>query len=59
MGTAAGAGAGAEAGAAAEAGTVAPHEAQNLCPGTDIAVPQLGQKPSPVAISISIRLVRC
>ena len=38
------------------AGTVAPHEAQNLCPGTVIAVPQLGQKPNPVAIVISLRL---
>jgi hypothetical protein len=37
-------------------GTVAPHEAQNLCPGTVIAVPQLGQKPNPVAISISLQL---
>jgi hypothetical protein len=38
------------------AGTVAPHEAQNLCPDMVIAVPQLGQKPNPVAMSISLRL---
>jgi hypothetical protein len=50
------AGAWAAAGTGPMAGTVAPHEAQNLCPGTVIAVPQLGQKPNPVAISISLRL---
>ena len=52
----AGIAAGAWAGAGPMAGTVAPHEAQNLCPGTVIAVPQLGQKPNPVAIVISLRL---
>jgi hypothetical protein len=37
------------------AGRVVPHEAQNLCPAAVIAVPQLGQKPIPVAISISVQ----
>jgi hypothetical protein len=31
-------------------GRVVPHEAQNFCPATLIAVPQLAQKPNPVAI---------
>ena len=52
--TGAGAGAGAGGGAGVAARRVAPHEMQNICPAAANAVPQLGQKPNPVAISISV-----
>ena len=52
--TGAGAGAGAGDGAGVAARRVAPHEMQNICPAAANAVPQLGQKPNPVAISISV-----